>query len=176
MSKTSLRYARALALALGEKTPVAELKMAAENLDLAAEVLMQGTAQKFFSNPKIATGDKEKVIAKTFAKLGEKMVNFLRLVARFEKISEIKNIAASFRSVLNESAGVATALIESATALNEKEIRDLTVALKKMTGREVAVETKIDAKILGGVKIILGDELIDLSLAGQLNRLQKALN
>ena len=176
MSKTSLRYARALALALGEKAPAAELKEVADELDLAAEVLSAKNIQSFFANPKVETANKEKVVVKVFAKFSEKIINLLRLIVRFEKTSEIENIATSFRAVLNESAGIATATIESASKLDEKEIVNLAAALKKMTGSEVAVETKVEPKILGGVKVILGDELIDLSLLGKLGRLQKALS
>ncbi|MFA6457943.1 MAG: ATP synthase F1 subunit delta [Patescibacteria group bacterium] len=176
MSKTSLRYARALALALGEKVSVAELKETAENLDLAAEVLSEKTAQNFFANSRIATVEKEKVVTKVFGKAGEKFENFLKLVVHHGRMSEIAGIAESFRAVLNESGGVATALIESARVLDEKELRGLAAALRKMTGREIAVEPRVNAQILGGVKILLGDELIDLSLTGKLSRLQKALN
>ena len=174
MSKTSLRYARALALAL-ETAPVAELTEAAGNLDLAAEVLGAEESRKFFANPRVATEEKEKVIVQVFAKADEKLVNFLRLIVRFEKMPELANLAASFRTVLNESAGVATATIESATKLDAEEIVKLTAALSKMTGREVAVETRVNAELLGGVKITIGDELIDLSLTGKLGRLRQEL-
>ncbi|MCF7845961.1 MAG: ATP synthase F1 subunit delta [Candidatus Peribacteraceae bacterium] len=176
MSKISLRYARALALALGEKAAAEDLKGTADNLDLAATVLGADQAQDFFANPRVEASEKEKVTAKTFSKLGKTLENFLKLVVQHGRVSEVSAIAASFRAVLNESAGIATAIVESASELEEKEIRSLTNALKKMTGGEVAIETRTDPKILGGVRVVIGDELVDLSLAGKLSRLQKALN
>ena len=176
MSKISLRYARALALALGEKATVEELKTTAEYLDLAAEVLSTKAAQNFFADPNIETSAKEKIASKIFGKCGEKVENFLKLIIRNGKISEIEDISESFRAVLSESAGVTTAVITSSNELAEKEIQNLATALRKMTNREIAIETQVNSEILGGVKILLGDEVIDLSLAGKLGQLQKALN
>ncbi len=173
MSKTSLRYARALLLAIGEDA--GKLEEAAANLDTAAEVLSEEKIREFFANPQISAEAKGNLIEKTFSK-DKTITNLLKLVAQNRKIKEIKNIAESFRAVLSEAAGVATAKIESATPLNEKQIEDLTAALKKMTGKEVAIETSENKKLLGGVRIHLGDEMIDLSLAGKLGKLGKILS
>lgn len=176
MSKTSLRYARALALVISEKAAVADLKDTADNLDLLAEVFTLNDVQDFFANPRIAITTKENVVAKIFGGNNTPLENFLKLIVHNDRITEIVAIAESFRAVLNESAGVATAQIESANELDEKQILDLTAALRKMTNREIAVETRINPQILGGVKIFLGDELVDLSLSGKLRQLQKVLN
>ena len=173
MTKISLRYARALLLAIGENTK--DLEVAAENLDLAAEVLDEGRMQEFFANPRVAAVTKEKLIEKAFSQ-NLSISNLLKLAARNGKIREIKNIAASFHAVLSEAAGVAVAKIESAIPLNEQQIADLTAALQKLTGKEVAVEVAENAKLLGGVKVFLGDELIDLSLAGKLKKMRKVLS
>ncbi|MFH1545996.1 MAG: ATP synthase F1 subunit delta [Patescibacteria group bacterium] len=173
MTKISLRYARALLLAIGENTK--DLEAAAENLDVAAEVLDEGRMQEFFANPRVAAITKENLIGKAFSQ-NPPISNLLKLAARNGKIREIKNIAASFRAVLSEAAGVAVAKIESAIPLNEQQIAGLTAALRKLTGKEVTVEVTENAKLLGGVKVFLGDELIDLSLAGKLKKMRKVLS
>ena len=174
MTKISLCYSRALLSAVGDDA--ASLEEAAENLDTAAEVLGEVKVLNFFANPKIAADEKEKVVAKVFGKSDKLLVNFLRLIVRFAKMSEIRNIAKSFREILSESAGVVTATIESAGALDAGAIEKLTAALRKMTGKSVVAESVEKPEIIGGVRVRFGDEIIDLSLAGKLGKLQKVLN
>ncbi|MFH0776687.1 MAG: ATP synthase F1 subunit delta [Patescibacteria group bacterium] len=176
MSKISLRYARALALALGERAAVADLKNTADELDLAAEVLTNQEAQRFFANPKINLDSKTRVTETTFRKMSGPVKNLLSLIVRFEKMREIGAIAQSFRVVIAEQTGLATAKIESAQPLEKKQLESLTAALRKMTGQEVTIETSQNPALLSGLKVFVGDELIDLSLAGKLHQLQKALN
>ncbi len=173
MSKISLRYARALLLAIGEN--VDSLENTAGNLDIAAEVLGERRVEEFFGDPQVSKNKKEQLIEKAF---GENLLfsNFLKLVVRNEKVREIKNIAESFRVILSEVAGVATAKIESAIPLEKQQIAELSAALQKLTGKEVAVEMAENTKLLGGVKVFLGDELIDLSLAGKLKKMRKVLS
>ena len=170
MTKISLRYARALHLATDKKA--SELEETAENLDTAAEILSDKKIVDFFRDPQISKQNKEALIEKAFLKI-PLLANFLKLVVRNNKISEIKNIAAGFRSVLSEAAGVATAKVESAKPLTEEQVADLITALKKFTGKEISIEITENSKLLGGVRIYLDDELIDLSLIGKLKKLGK---
>jgi len=174
MTKISLCYSRALLSAVDENT--SKLEETAENLDVAAEVLSEQKVFNFFTNPKITKEEKEKLIEKVFRRSNILLVNFLRLVVRFEKINEIKNIALTFREILSESAGVVTVTIETAQPLNTKSIETLTSALRKMTGKSVVVESHERPEIFGGVRIRFGDEIIDLSLAGKLAKLKRSLN
>ncbi|MCK5472171.1 ATP synthase F1 subunit delta [Candidatus Gracilibacteria bacterium] len=173
MSKISLRYARALLLATSEDTK--SLEKAAKNLDIAAEVLSKKRMEEFFRDPQISKNEKEQLIEKALG-ADPLLSNFLKLVVRNGKTREIKNIAESFRVILSEIAGVATAKIESTIPLKEQQIAELSSALKKLTGKEVTVEVVENTKLLGGMKVFLGDELIDLSLAGKLKKMRKVLS
>lgn len=171
MSKVSLRYARALLLASDQKN----LEELADDLDTTAEAFGEEQVIQFLENPRTSEEAKEKLIKKVFAG-NTLLVNFLKLIVQNKKIREIENIAESFRMVLSEAAGVATARIESAAPLEKKQIAELSAALKKFTGKEIATEVEENPDLIGGVKIHLGDEMIDLSLAGRLGKLGKVLS
>ncbi|MCF7836966.1 ATP synthase F1 subunit delta [Candidatus Gracilibacteria bacterium] len=166
-----MRYARGLLLAAGEKN----LEELAENLDIAAEVLSEERVAEFLGDPQTSENTKAELIEKAFAD-NPLLINLLKIVVNNRKVREIGNIAESFRTVLSEAAGVATAEIESATPLAEKQLSELTAALRKFTGKDVTTNVTENPKLLGGVKIYLGDELIDLSLAGKLRKLEKVLS
>ncbi len=173
MSKTSLKYARGLLLAIGEDTR--KLEETADNLDIATAVLDEKETRNFFTNPRVTLEKKLNLIDQVFAN-HTPLRNLLKILITNGRLAELSNIAESFRAVLNESAGVGMARIESASKLNEKQIADLVQALKKMTGKEIAIEAVENPRILGGVKVILGDEVIDLSLTEKLRQLKKAFN
>ena len=67
------------------------------------------------------------------------------------------------------------ARVTSATALPAGELDGIKAALKKRFGREVEIETAVDASLIGGAVIDAGDVVIDGSLKGKLGRLQAAL-
>lgn len=174
MTKISLRYARALLLATGDQ--IEELKKVADDLDTATEVLSQEEAQSFLTSPEVQAAPKDQLIDKAFGQLSKTLRNFLKLVIKNNKTRAIVEIAASFRVVVAETAGLATAKIESSTPLEESQIKDLAGALQKMTGKEVAIEASENSKLLGGVKVLLGDEVIDLSLSDKLAKLNQVIS
>ena len=65
--------------------------------------------------------------------------------------------------------------ITSAAALSDAELRQLTDALKKRFGREVEVQTSVDASLIGGAVIDTGDVVIDGSIRNKLSRLNASL-
>ena len=67
------------------------------------------------------------------------------------------------------------AKVISAAALPAAELDTIKHALKRRFGREVEVETAVDASLIGGAVIDAGDIVIDGSLKGKLGRLQAAL-
>ena len=147
-----------------------------EQLDVDAIRRLISSLCRFLDpEDEVSAKAKEALINKVFAQ--DKITrNLVKLVVANGRIGEISNIAESFHAVLSESAGVATARIESATSLDEKQVNDLAAALKKMTGKEVTVEVAENSKLLGGIRVHLGDEMIDLSLARKIENLSKALS
>ena len=174
MTKISLRYARALLLATGDQGE--DLQKTAADLDTVAEALSQPETQTFLTSPEVTLAQKNQLVEKTFGELNKALLNFLKLIVVNGKIRELANIAVSFRDVVAETAGLTTATIESPVPLQEQQVKDLTAALKKMTGQVITVEVTENPRLLGGVKVLLGDEVLDLSLAGKLQKLNQALS
>lgn len=173
MSKISLRYSRALFTALGNNAKI--LQSAARELEVAAEVFGSSEAQNFFTNPRVEEVKKIKALEKTFGDAKKEILNTLKLLVQNGKISEIKAVAESFRQVIAE-AGVITAQVESAVKLNKTQLEKITTALVKLTKKEISVESKENPSLIGGIRIALGDEVIDLSTAEKLRKLAQALS
>jgi F-type H+-transporting ATPase subunit delta len=70
---------------------------------------------------------------------------------------------------------VVEAEVVSAFEMNEAQIADLIARLEKKTGRKVKVRVSVDQDLIGGVKVVLGDKVIDGTARAQLGALEAAL-
>lgn len=100
---------------------------------------------------------------------------FLRLLFENHRLALLPEIAGLYDVLRFEAERVVKATITSAEALPAAELETLKAALRRRFGREVEVDTTVDAALIGGVLIDAGDVVIDGSLRGRLARLHDAL-
>ena len=108
-------------------------------------------------------------------KLSGEAENFVRVLARNDRLSLLPEIRQQFEVLKNEREGVIEAEVQSAFELDEAQLKDLVQRLEKKTGRKVRPHVSVDRELIGGVKIVLGDKVIDGSARAQLGALETAL-
>ncbi len=108
-------------------------------------------------------------------KLSGEAENFVRVLARNDRLSLLPEIRQQFEVLKNAREGVIEAEVQSAFELNEAQLKDLVERLEKKTGRKVRPHVSVDRELIGGVKIVLGDKVIDGSARAQLAALETAL-
>jgi len=108
-------------------------------------------------------------------KLSGEAENFVRVLARNDRLSLLPEIRQQFEVLKNEREGVIEAEVHSAFELNEAQLKDLVQRLEKKTGRKVRPHVSVDRELIGGIKIVLGDKVIDGSARAQLAALETAL-
>ena len=108
-------------------------------------------------------------------KLSGEAENFVRVLARNDRLSLLPEIREQFEVLKNEREGVIEAEVQSAFELDEAQLKDLVQRLEKKTGRTVRPHVSVDRELIGGVKIVLGDKVIDGSARAQLAALETAL-
>jgi F-type H+-transporting ATPase subunit delta len=101
--------------------------------------------------------------------------NFLRVLTENKRLELLPEIRAQFEALKNEREGVVEAEVHSAFELTEAQIADLVQRLEKRTGRKVRTQVYLDQALIGGVKVVLGDKVIDASVRAQLGALETAL-
>jgi F-type H+-transporting ATPase subunit delta len=101
--------------------------------------------------------------------------NFLNVVIQHDRMSLIGEIAAAFRTLLDERTGVAVAEITTARPLDDTEKQELAAALKARTGKQVRMNFALDPALIGGVTARIGSTIYDGSVRGQLARLRDEL-
>lgn len=169
------RYATALADVVaksGETDSVkSELKTWEELMNANGEL------QNAFASPAIAHLSKEKVLEGLLekTKTTKTTANFLRVLLRNRRLTELGAINKKFAAVLEERSGVVAAEITSARSLSEAEKTELKLSLAKLTGKQINLNFEIDENIIGGVVTRVGSTVYDSSVKTQLENLKTQL-
>jgi F-type H+-transporting ATPase subunit delta len=142
-------------------------------LAFSAHVAADPRVSALLSNPELGRDDAVALLAPASA--SETFGRFLSLLAEAHRLPLLPEIAGMYDQLRAEAERVVKATVTSATALPASELDGIKAALKRRFGREVEVETAIDASLIGGAVIDAGDVVIDGSLKGKLERLQSAL-
>ena len=108
-------------------------------------------------------------------KLTAEADNFLRVLAENGRLGLLPEIRAQFEALKNEREGVLEAEVQSAFELSAAQLADLVQRLEKKTGRKVKAKLEIQKDLIAGVRIVLGDKVIDASARAQLGALETAL-
>ncbi len=107
--------------------------------------------------------------------IGQKQLNFLRLLRRKSRLALGASIASFFRELLDTERGIVRAEVTSAVALDDDQRRRLSEKLARDTGKQVELEAHVDASLIGGMVVRIGDRLIDGSTRSRLRRLRTQL-
>jgi F-type H+-transporting ATPase subunit delta len=101
--------------------------------------------------------------------------SFVRVLAENGRLNVLGEIAVQYEALKNEREGVVEAEVQSAFDMDDAQVADLVARLEKKTGRKVKAHVSVDKSLIGGVKVTIGDKVIDGSARAQLAALENAL-
>jgi F-type H+-transporting ATPase subunit delta len=108
-------------------------------------------------------------------KLSGDAENLVRVLAENGRLNVLAEIRAQYEALRNEREGVVEAEVHTAFDLEAGQLADLVARLEKKTGRKVKASVHVDKNLIAGVKVVLGDKVIDGSARAQLGALENAL-
>jgi F-type H+-transporting ATPase subunit delta len=108
-------------------------------------------------------------------KLSGDAENLVRVLAENGRLDVLAEIRVQYEALKNEREGVVEAEVYSAFDMDEAQLADLVARLEKSTGRKVRARVSVDKELIAGVKVVLGDKVIDGSARAQLGALENAL-
>ena len=158
------------------KAARADLNGAAVWVEELAVIAGDAGLQQFAGNPKVTTDqvfDLISGIAKTT--LPEQAKNFLRTVIDNGRLNALPEIAAQFRALKNAQSGSSDAVVYSAFPVDGAALADVSAALEKRFGRKLNVKVELDADLIGGIRVVVGDEVLDTSVKARLEQMKVAL-
>ena len=148
----------------------------AEQLDMLAAVAANVQLRQFADSPKATTPQVADVIASVInTPLVPKVQAFLRTVLDNGRLAALPEIAAQFRSLVNAQSGVSDAVIESAFPIDAAELPEVVATLEKRFGRKLKATVAVKPDLIGGIRVMVGDEVLDTSVRARLEQMKTAL-
>ena len=140
-----------------------------------AAAATDGQLMDVLANPALPLDERLEAANRVFANLGQSIRNMIFLLVRRHRIEQLPRVVAEFIRLDERRQGIVHANATSAAPLTDLEVKALTARLEQMTGGRIALETDVDASLLGGLIVRVGDRLIDGSVRGRLERLRNQL-
>ena len=158
------------------KAAASSLAVTATWLDELAAIAFNAQLQQFANNPGVTSAQTFDVItgvAKTA--LPESAKNFLRVVIDNGRLGVLPEIAQQFRALKNAQSGSSDATVFSAFALDASALAELATTLEKRFRRKLNLTVELEPALIGGVRVVAGDEVLDTSVKARLEQMKVAL-
>lgn len=145
-------------------------------LQALAVVAAHPDMQRLADNPKVNVAQVIEVlsgVAKTT--LEPKVANLLRTVVENGRLSALPEIAVQFNALVKARSGSADVVIHSAFAIDAAQLTDVVVTLEKRFGRKLNATVQVEPELIGGIRAVVGDEVLDTSVKARLDKMKAAL-
>ncbi|MBJ7309347.1 F0F1 ATP synthase subunit delta [Rugamonas sp. CCM 8940] len=147
--------------------------------ELVSELAQIGShpeVQAFARNPKASESDvAAAILALVKSPLNAEAKNFLAMLIENGRISLLPEIGAQFHALKNSVEGAADADISSAFELSAAQVAELVATLEKKFSRKLKPAVSVDPTLIGGVRVVVGDEVLDTSVRAKLQQMRAAL-
>ena len=147
-----------------------------DRLQRLAAVAQDPEMAKVVGNPKFSA----KQVAELFVSLsGEtdnaELASFVGILAENERLDVLAQILEIYEQLRSAEEGVKDALITSAYPLDAEQLKKLMSQLETHFGSKLQPQVEVDAALIGGVKVAVGDQMLDASVRGKLDAMATAL-
>ncbi|MFQ5570786.1 MAG: ATP synthase F1 subunit delta [Rhodothermales bacterium] len=131
---------------------------------------------RFFESPVISREKKESVVQSLFAeRVQPTTLRFLRLLIGKKREELFPDVVRAYHALRDEQVGIVEAQVRVAYPLSEQEETQLAQALERMEGRRIRLHVELDAGLLGGLVVRIGDTVYDGSVSHQLTSLRERM-
>ena len=166
-------YAKALMGAAGDSVAaiVEELE------DIVANCLDKFPAlEGALASPRIAQDQKEAMLDRIFrGRIDQELLSFLKVLCRRGRIGSLRAIQAVATQMREEQLGKQRVTVTSAFPLTDAQRSEIAAKLKSAYGKEAILMEKVDASLIGGIILRIGDEVIDGSVQGKMDSFRSAV-
>jgi F-type H+-transporting ATPase subunit delta len=150
-----------------------------EQLDAVAALAAHPELRQLADNPKVAATQVFDVLGGAAAQSGlnldSKIGNLLRTVLDNGRLGALPEIAAQFKALVNAQSGSSDALIQSAFPIEPGALADTVAALERRFGRKLNAQVELQPELIGGIRVVVGDEVLDTSVKARLEQMKVAL-
>jgi F-type H+-transporting ATPase subunit delta len=148
-----------------------------EDLAYAATLLSQTDIAQIVHSPAVPLEERKALVARLLeGRIQPGALRMVDLLVSRGRSASLPNVAEEFRRLLNRHRGIVMATVTSAVPLTGDETAAIRARVEAMASASVELQTVIDPALIGGVTIQVGDQLLDASIRGRLERLRDQLH
>ena len=143
-----------------------------------ARVLQMPSARTVFLSPAVPSAQKAAALDRILPNASPLVRNFMHILVERDRLAEVPGIAEALRELINVQRGVVTADVTTAVPLDAELEQVVAQRLAAHLGRDatkVTIRSRLDPSIIGGVVARVGDQVIDDSVRGRIERLRRTL-
>ncbi|GAC1354130.1 MAG: F0F1 ATP synthase subunit delta [Variovorax sp.] len=145
-------------------------------LDPLATIAANPRLQQFAGDPKVSPEQVFELVSGLAPQpLPDAGRNFLRAVIDNGRIAVLPEVASQFRALQNERSGASDAVIYSAFPIDDAALQGVGAALERRFGRKLTTRVEMDPSLIGGIRVVVGDEVLDTSVKARLEQMKAAL-
>ena len=168
--------ARPYAEALFQVAQKGDLAQARRELVAISKVAANPELRQFADAPKSAASQVFDVIAGVVGMpLSAASQNLLRVVLDNGRLAVLPEIALQFHALVTERAGVSDAVVYSAFPIEPAALADVVAMLEKRFKRKLDATVRVQPELIGGIRVVVGDEVLDTSVKARLEQMRAAL-
>lgn len=172
ISEVAKRYAKAtyeLANTDGIASQVSDDLISLKDLIINNKSLLN-----LISSPTFTSQEQSAVFDGIFKKqkISKIVQNLINVLIRNRRVNALISVANAYELIMKENSGEILAEVTAISELSKDQLNQIKDNLKKLTGKEVELETNIEPNILGGIKVKIGSQMIDASVSTKLNNLK----
>ncbi|MBK9341085.1 MAG: F0F1 ATP synthase subunit delta [Burkholderiaceae bacterium] len=153
-----------------------DLNGAAVWVNALSAVAQNEQLQQFADSPKASTNQIFDLIAGVAkVDLPEAAKNFLRTVIENGRLNALPEMATQFRALKNAQSGSSDAIVHSAFPIDAAALADLGKTLEAQFKRKLNLSVVLQPELIGGIRVVVGDEVLDTSVKARLQQMKVAL-
>ncbi|MCI5850085.1 MAG: F0F1 ATP synthase subunit delta [Sutterellaceae bacterium] len=172
-------YAKGLFQALEDRhASIEEHKVVLQGLEDVLRVLSEPEVSRLFGDPRLLPDQLIGLVKDALAggTTPKEVFNLLSVVLDNGRIGAWPAIVDDYRKLINDAEGIAEVHIETAFAMPEEEVNGLLAALAhRFPNKKLVPEVKLNPDLIGGVRITVGDQVLDGSISARLDEMKTAL-
>lgn len=152
------------------------LTLWSERLERLSVIVQDPEMATVVSNPKFsATQVAELFISLFDEKKDQELAKFVGLLAENERLSVLPEIRDIYEQLKSANEGIREAVITSAFPLDGPQLDNLMKELEAHFDTRLEPHVRVDARLIGGVRVAVGDQILDASVRGKLDAMAAAL-
>lgn len=147
-----------------------------DRLQRLAAIAQDPEMAKVVGNPKFSAGQVAELFVSLTGESGNKeLASLIGILAENERLGVLSQIQDIYEQLKSADEGVKDAVVTSAYPLDDVQLKNLMSQLESHFGSKLQPHVEVDAALIGGIKVAVGDQVLDASVRGKLDAMATAL-